>query len=257
MSSTVSRALALLTHFSSSAPEFGLTELAALAQLDKATVHRLLGSLAESGFVEQDADTRRYRLGAEPLRLARARETHRPVRTLVGPVLVQLTADTGETAHASLLGGRTLGTVGVVASPRPSRVSLDDGEPLGLHGTASGLAVLAFADAAFVNAVLDGPLDAFTTRTDTDPSALRKRLADVRLNGYAEADQSFQDEVYGVAAPLFDAPGRVTGAIAVATPTHRMTPSLHRTIVRAVQEAAATISDGLGGAAPHSATDAT
>lgn len=251
MSSTVTRALSLLTHFSGRDPELGLTELAARAELDKGTVHRLLATLAAAGFVDQDPDTKRYCLGAEPLRLARVRETSRPVRTLVAPALARLTERTGETAHAALLGGTTLGTVGVSPSRKAARVFLEDGETLPLHATASGLAVLAFSDEAFVATVLDAaPLHPFTARTETDPAALRERLAVVRRRGYAEVDQSFEDDVHGIAAPLFGTPGRVSGSIAVATPAHRMTRTHQRNVVRAVREAAAGITAGLGGEPP-------
>jgi len=249
MSSTVARALALLSHFSPHTPEIGLTELAKYAGVDKTTVYRLLVTLTEAGFVEQDPDTKKYRLGAGLLRLARVREVCFPVRSLIDPELAKLTQITGETAHASLLGGTTLGTTGICSSPKSSRVSLDDGQVLPLHCTASGQVVLAFCSEKIVDSVLSGPLHAHTTRTEVNPQQLRLQLADIRQQGFAEVNHCYEDDVHGIAAPLFDAPGRVIGAIAVATPTHRMSDELHNTIVKAVQEAATHITQGLGGEA--------
>ena len=73
--STVVKALSLLDHFDASIPEVGLVDMARLSGLDKATARRLLVALGKKGFVEQDPVTRRYRLGAALVRLARIRET--------------------------------------------------------------------------------------------------------------------------------------------------------------------------------------
>ena len=110
---TVDKALTLLDYFSDRRPAIGLSELARLAGMDKATVHRMATALANHGFLEQDPLTKSYRLGAGILRLARLREACFPVEAIIEPILKALSEETGETAHASLLAGMKLATVGV------------------------------------------------------------------------------------------------------------------------------------------------
>ena len=250
MSATVSKALSLLAHFGASEPELGLSELARRASADKATVLRQLTALVGAGLLEQDAATRLYRLGAELLRLAHVREASFPTGTVVGPVLARLTKLTGETSHASLLAGGRLGTVGIRDAERSSRVSLEPGQPLGLHATASGLVVLAWSPRSLLESVLAKPLVRHTARTPVEPADLCARVAEARRRGHGEADQSFEDDVHGIATPLFDAAGVATGAVAVATPSHRMSPALRDTIVAALAAASMELSRGLGGRAP-------
>lgn len=250
MSTTVAKALSLLDYFSESEPEIGLSELARRSGVDKATVHRMLLVMSDYGLVEKRGTARLYRLGAGVLRLARVRETAFPVSSVYQLSLDILSAEVGETAHASLVSGRALATIGVSESNRGSRVSLVAGEILPMHSTASGMVVLAYSQPEVVNRALSEPLVARTSRTITNLPVLRARLEEVRLTGYAEADQTNEEDVYGIAVPIFDAEGLPAGAIAVATPSHRMTnEARHQTITSLFREAEK-INFGTGGRFP-------
>lgn len=137
MSSTVDKALELLNQFTQARAQIGLSELARLAELDKATVHRMLTVLAKHGFVEQDEQTKLYRLGAGLLRLARSREASFPMSSVIEAELQTLMQLTGETAHASLIAGGSLATVGIVHGNKTIRVTLEVDQTLPFHATAS------------------------------------------------------------------------------------------------------------------------
>ncbi|MGR3793714.1 IclR family transcriptional regulator [Vannielia sp. SX4] len=255
MSSTVVKALMLLEHFSEDEPELGLSELARRSGVDKAAVHRMLGAMAESGLVEQQADSRLYRLGAGVLRLARVRETAFPISSIVQPILDTLSAETGETAHASLISGRALANIATCESKKGSRVSLIAGEVLPYHSTASGLAVLAFGGDALLKRVLSSSLRAKTRFTVTEASQLRARVEAVQQLGFSESDQTNEEDVHGIAAPVFDRTGIACGAVSVSTPSHRMTDEQRQLTMGAVLRAASTITDGLGGQRPRKYSD--
>lgn len=250
MSSTVAKALSLLDFFSEAEPEIGLSELARRSGVDKATVHRMLVVMCDKGLVEQRGSARLYRLGAGVLRLARVRETAFPVTSVYQHSLDKISAEIGETAHASLLSGRALATIGVSESNRGSRVSLVAGEVLPMHSTASGVVILAFSKPDMVERVLSEPLTGKTSRTLTDPNVLRARLQEVQLTGFAEADQTNEDDVYGIAVPIFDIEGVPVGSLAVATPAHRMTNEVRRQTIAALFREAEKVNIGTGGRPP-------
>ena len=251
MSSTVAKALTLLEHFTEDEPELGLSELARRSGMDKSAVHRMLGSMAETGLVEQQTDSRLYRLGAGVLRLARVRETAFPIGSIVQPVLEALSERTKETAHASLISGRSLGNIGTCESKRGTRVSLIAGEVLPFHSTASGLAATAFGDAKILKRVLSHAREARTKFTITDAQQLEDKVATVRALGYSESDQSNEEDVHGIAAPVFDRTGKACGAVSVSTPSHRMTDEKRKLIISAVLRAGHMITVGLGGRIPR------
>ncbi len=244
---TVDKALNLLEHFTVAQPQHGLSELSRTADIDKATTLRMLSALARHGLVEQHPETKKYSLGKTLLKLARVREASFPVASVVQPVLDRLARETGETAHGSLASGPSLLTIGVAEPQRTTRVHVDPSEALPYHATASGIATLAFAAPEMVDNILKvQDFSVHTPDTITSAKALSAQLAETRARGYATAIGSFEADVIGVAAPIFDWSGHANGAIAVASIAARLTPELRLVATRAVIEAAIEVTRAMG-----------
>ncbi len=248
---TITKALELLNYFSSGRSEIGLGEFVRLSDRDKATVHRHLSELEENGFLEQDASSRAYRLGPALLRLAAVREAAFPVRRLLRPIVTELADAVGELAHASLLQGDMLSPL-VHADPRRhgTQVHFDEAERLPLHATSGGMAVLAFAGPELQDHILNHPLAALTSGTQTDPDVLREMIKATRKSGISLMDGSFDSEVTSQGAPLFGQHGRVIGALSVAVPKARATPESLRAVAVKLHAAARVATRSLGGHHP-------
>ncbi len=94
---TARKAVQLLRQFSRNEPELGVRDLARRLDMDSASVHRLLRALLAERFVEQDAATRRYRLGFGVVDLAAVRISQHGLLGIASPHLEQLRDETGET----------------------------------------------------------------------------------------------------------------------------------------------------------------
>lgn len=245
---TTSKALSLLNFFSRATPQVGLSDLARLSAMNKATVHRLLGELAAHGFVEQVGSGREYRLGPAFLRLAALREKNVPMRDVAMTQLTDLSDATGETSHMSLLNGDVLSNLAYAyASRHGTMVMMEDAEVLELHSTGSGLAVLAHSPKSFIDEVLAQPLVARTPQTLTDPDAIRALLPNIREAGMAISIGGFEEDVISHAAPIFDARSTCIGAMAVAAPVSRMTEALQAVIQNQLMARARQTTRILGG----------
>jgi DNA-binding IclR family transcriptional regulator len=237
---TVGKALDLLALFTRVQPQHGLSHLARVSGVNKATCHRLLTELESRGLVEQTGPAREYRLGPAVLRLASLREATVPTRDAAMPVLRDLAETTGETAHLSHRVAGRLQTLAFAYASRPGvKVMMEDADVLPFHATASGAAVLAHIPDP-EPLILAAP----------DPAALRARIAQTRSKGFAETVSTFEKDVHSLAVPLFDATGTCTGALAVATVAPRMTPALHGIITAELIAAAAKITALWGGQPP-------
>lgn len=248
---TVTKALSLLTLFTQTRTEIGLSDITRLSGMNKATVYRLLSELQAGGFVEQIGNDRSYRLGPEVLRLAALREAAVPILSVSRVILQQLCDATGETAHLSLIKGTQLNAIAhSYSAHHATRVMMEDAEILSFHGTASGLAVLAFSAPEFVAQVLTPPLTAHTARTMTDPGEIRQALAAVRDTGIAESVGGFEDDVHSNAAPIFGPDQMPLGALAVAAPVSRMTTAQKALIRSELRRGALDLTQRIGGFLP-------
>lgn len=248
---TVSKALELLNLFTRARPLIGLSDLARLAGVNKATCYRLMTELAEFGLVEQIGTGREYRLGPAVLRLAVLREAQVPMRDAAMPVLQALAQATGETAHLSILIGGALRTLAhAYATAHATKVTMEDAEVLPFHATSSGMAVLAFQPEAFQAGVLAAPLQRLTAVTETDVAALRARLAQVQASGIAESAGGYESDVSSMAVPLFDARGQCCGGLSVAALSSRMTPAQRDLIRSEITRAGTEITTSWGGTLP-------
>lgn len=251
MTDVVRKALSLLGIFSTARPEIGLSEFARLTGYDKATTHRLLQTLGETGLVEQHQSSKRYRLGAGILVLARVREASFPFATVAQTMLEVLSERTGETAHCSLYSKQTLAVIASVESKKANRVSMQGAEFLPFHATASGHAFLAFASLKDVADALALPLKAYTAMTCTDHDLFLAAVARAEKDGFAIVDKTYEDDVIGFAAPIFGPNQTAIGAVAVAAPSHRWTQELELLLRQTVPEAAVKLSRSLGSAPPE------
>lgn len=248
---TTAKALALLDQFSVDRPEIGLSDFHRLVGRDKATVHRYLTELEQAGFVEQDPVTRVYRPGPAVLRLATIRETCFPLKSAVEPVVRAAAKELGELVHFSLLQG---GALAPIAHHDPHQhgtaVFFDEGAMLPLHGTASGISMLAFGPDALWSGIASAPLQDFTGQTPTDEPTLRALSEAARDTGYALADRTFDADVVSVAMPVFGPHTAASGAVAVAAPAGRMNEALRERAIETLRRIAPVLSRSLGGRMP-------
>lgn len=248
---TVTKALSLLSCFSLSRPEIGLSDMTRLTGINKATVFRLLSELESSGLIEQINGSRAYRLGSGVLRLATLREAAVPMRSVARTVLGELCAATDETVHMSQVQGQQLTELAHrYSSTHATRVMMDDAAVLSFHATSSGLAVLAFADPSFVDSILSQPLKSFTQHTKTNPDDIRNALKAVRATGIAESVSGFEVDVHSHACPVFGPDTRPIGALAVAAPVSRMTGRIQAAIQNHVKTQAIALTLQTGGFCP-------
>ena len=248
MSSAV-KTLQLLTYFSTSKPEIGLSALCRLAERDKATTHRHLQALEEAGFVERNPLTREYRLGPILLQLAQTRELTVPRKESAIPVLRALAEKTGETTHASVLSGTSLSALASCESTQHSTRVVIDLNKFPLHATASGLSILAFGPTDLME-VATNNLKTFTSHTVNSRASLEETVQSVRETGFGRTSRSFEDEVSSLAAPVFDKTGNVAGAVSVACVATRFSPELEHRCQEHLITASRDLTRGWGGRVP-------
>lgn len=248
MSSTI-KALDLLSFFSTSTPEIGLSQMCRLARRDKATTYRHLSALEVCGFIEQNPVTKGYRLGPALLQLGRMRERTVP-RETGAELAVRALADlTGETVHVSVLSGSTLFALMAQESTKHSTRAIIDISTFPLHATASGICTLAFGPTDLFEQACE-TLERFTPSTPITSDALAGFVETARTRAIARSDGKFEADIHSLSAPVFEQDGKCAGAVSVACVATRFTPDLERTITLGLIDASRDITCNWGGRVP-------
>ncbi|MFJ4186962.1 IclR family transcriptional regulator [Kitasatospora sp. NPDC089509] len=212
----VQRALGLLHCFHDNGPDLSASDLARRMELPVSTAHRLARTLVSAGFLEQDEQTARYRLGPAVAELGQL-SFHQRGLHLAGPELDLLARRTQTTADLAIRSGPHA-VILVGGSVRPD-TGLGLRRPL--HSTALGKVLLAWPRSGETAVAALGPLASFTDRTITEPASLEEELAKVRAAGHALNDGESAAGVRTVAVPVLDAAGQARFALAVrSTPAH-------------------------------------
>lgn len=220
---SVVRSLDLLEAVAGSA-ESGLVELANRTDLRPSTAHRLLATLVERGYVVQNPQTNRYRLGHRIIALAGVIEDRiARLRASAHPRIKAIRDQYDETTNLVVLDRFSVVYVDQFESSRAVRMFTRIGSRVPAHATGSGKALLAFQPPAMLEELFARePLRQLTPHTVTSGDALRAELARVRERGYALDREEYEEGVACVAAPIFDHTGDVQAAVSISGPVDRI-----------------------------------
>jgi DNA-binding IclR family transcriptional regulator len=243
----VDRAAALLVSLGDWNGEVGVTELARRMGLHKSTASRLLATLFERGFVEQDRETGKYRLGLAIVRLGGQAEKSLDLRAIATPALQDLARQIKETAT---LGALENDHVVTLAWSDPSGASRNRvGKSLPLHATAPGKVLLSHCPERDVIRLSKIGFTPYTANTIVRVDLLLEELARVRKRGFATAFGENEPSVNAVAVPVYDHRASVVAALEVRASGNRILPSRLPDLISQIRVAAGTISASIGGVA--------
>lgn len=223
--SSVKNALRILQSFSIDEPEKKVTDLAKSLGLGKSTVSRLMATLASEGFVAKDEETLKYRLGLSILNLNTIVTSNMEIRRESVHTLKKLVNEVEETAHIAELVGSDVIYVNKVECSHPVQILSHIGRRNPAYCTSSGRVLLAYQDEELMEHVLSGELKRYNAKTVVNPEALREIINKVRENGYAATFEEMREGVASISAPIRDYTGRVTHAVSIIGPVHRIKPS--------------------------------
>ncbi|HJU86627.1 MAG TPA: IclR family transcriptional regulator [Gemmatimonadota bacterium] len=230
---SVRRAVTLLKVFSYERPEWGLSDLARAARLNKTTAYRLLTALEAEGLVARSSPSDAWRLGNEAIALGALALRSNDLMSAARPELESLVRDTGETASLEVLVGDEILILDGIEGPSLVGASSEVGTRWPAHATSTGKMLLATAR----RARSPRRLRKLTPRTITDPARLERELERIRRRGYATAIEELEPGYVAVGAPVRGPDGWSIAAISIGGPTARLgsrrIPEIGRRIVRA------------------------
>jgi DNA-binding IclR family transcriptional regulator len=244
---SIERAAAILRLLSGRSRRLGVGELAGELGLPKGTVHGILRTLQLVGFVEQDAESGKYQLGAALLHMGSSYLDGNELRTRALNWADSLAARSDESVRIGTLHERDVLIVHHVFRPDNSPQALEVGALLPAHATALGKVLLAHNPYA-TQAVTAAEIRPFTAATVVDPDVLRAELDEARVRGWASDVEELVEGEVSLAAPIQDRRGVTVGAIGISGPIERLLgdDGPRSELISYVRETARAVSRDLG-----------
>lgn len=223
-----------------------LADIAALSDMPKTSVYRIVGALEKMGFLTKDA-TGAYRLGLRFLEFGQLVAERLDLRGVALPVMCALRDEVGDAVNLVVRDGKEAVYIEKVDALHPVRVYTRIGRRAPLYAGACSRVLLAYLpdreQEQYMEEVELVPIGAGTI---TDRQRLRAVLRDTRLNGYTVSHSELETGSSAVAAPVFDHTGNVVAGLSVAGPEANYTPERLPGLIARVTRSANEISRRLG-----------
>lgn len=247
-STSLVRGLSILAAFTPEDPALGITELAQRVELHKSTTHRYVTTLEMLGYLQQDPETRKYRLGIRVVDLGLAALNGIELRQLARPELEALAERTGHSVNISVLDGPEVVYIERVRKYRILDLALQVGSRLPAYCTSMGKVLLAHLPPSELEDVLKKT--SFEPRgpnTITSVEDLKRELETVRRQGFAVNNEELANGLRSVAAPIRRYDGQTIAALNLSVHASMVTlDELTGALASQVIEACRRISEWLG-----------
>lgn len=226
--------------------ELSLQEMVALSGMPKTSLHRLLGSLEEMGFLQRN-ESGLYELGLIFLRLGHLVAERLDIRNVALPIMRRVRDELEEAVNLVVRDGNDVIYIEKVDTRHPVRVYTRIGRRAPLHGGACPRALLAFLPDDERNRYINqADLIKVASGTITDRNQLKTITEEAREKGYTVSHSELEDYSSAVGAPIFDYTGGVVASLSIAGLTTRFSSDRLPLLIEKVQEAATEISEKLG-----------
>ena len=219
---SVEKAFSLLEVLAENGLELGIAELCKKISLPKGTVHRLLGTLKNLGYIEQNPQNRKYYLTVKIFKLGTV-ITDRIGLVQIIPYMKKLSQQFNETINLAIMDRDEIIYLYSVGSDNTLKLDLRIGSNQPAYCAAVGKVLLAYlSEQDLANYLKRVKLKSYTPYTITDKEYLRKELKLIREKEYSFVNEEYIAGVSCVAVPIKDQQGKVCAGLSFSVPTVRM-----------------------------------
>lgn len=214
----INRAAAILRSLEGLQDGLSLAEIARAVGLPRTTVHRIVTTLADEGFLVAASPNAKVRLGPALLQLASTIDYD--IKKILRPFLVDLNREVEDTVDLAILRGGSVVFVDQIQGRRRLVAVSAIGERFPLHCTANGKAMLAEMEPAEFERALDRSLREHPDRPLADRAMLSAELEEVRRTHIGFDREENSPGIGAVGFALRDGAGTLF-AISVPMPIQR------------------------------------
>ncbi len=244
---SLGRAFAILEAVARHREGIGLAELSRLVGLHNSTTFHLAKTMVSLGYLRQERETKRYRVGRPLFALAASALDEIEMVNVATPILEDLSRETSESSHFAVRMGDAVVVIARTSGPGAFQLTDRVGVVRPAHCTALGKIILASLRPDQLTRFLERvEMKPSTPKSITDPRVLLREITEIRRTGIAFDDGEFNPEVRCVAVPVTDFTGQLIGALGISGPIWRLSNQALHNSAHIVRNAASRLSAEFG-----------
>jgi len=244
---SLGRAFAILEEVARHRDGIGLADLSKRVGLHNSTTFHLVKTMVSLGYIRQEKDSKRYRVGRPLFALAASSLDEIEMVNVATPVLEDLARETGESSHFAVRMGDAVVVIARTSGPGAFQLTDRVGVVRPAHCTALGKIILASLRPDQLGRFLERvDLKPSTEKSITDAKSLLREIEEVRRSGIAVDDGEFNLEVRCVAVAVSDFTGRTVGALGISGPIWRLSIQALQSRAKMLRAAADRLSGDFG-----------
>lgn len=231
-----------------SAGELGIGEISERLSMDKGTVHRIINTVKEAGYVIQNQDNKKYANSFKLLAMGNRVLERTGVQKTLRPFIKEIWDKTGETVNVGTVADGKIIYIDKIESKSPIKVGQKIGARVPIHCSALGKAILAFTPEPEKSNIIAGlDLESYTSHTITTKTQFQNNLSEITEKGYALDDEEYVEGLICIATPIINYHGIPIAAISISCPKYRFREDYHLGLYSTlIMEAAQTVSKQIG-----------
>lgn len=227
-------------------PRLTLSELVSLTGMPKTSVHRMVSSLEEMGFLSRDASGA-YSLGLVFLEFGQLVADRLDIRKIAKPVMEELCREVDEAVQLIMRDGNEAIYVEKIEGTQTVRLYTAIGRRSPLYAGACARSILSFLPREEIEAYIkQTELISIGSGTITDPEKLLQEIDASVQNGYTVSYSELENYTAAIGAPIFNHKRQVAAGISIAGFEARFTEDRLPYLTEKVKDAALQISRKIG-----------
>jgi len=213
---SVNRAITILSLFSHRRPRLGITEISRILNLPKGTVHGLVRTLLNAGFLQQDPATRKYQLGLKLYEMGITLAVNLEINQKAVGLANKLAKSVSLVSRIAIWDGDSA-LITLNVDPRSNSLFVHQiGPRIPAYCSSVGKAILAFLNNEELNAYLSRTeLIPYTPKTITQKERLLNELEETRQRGYSIDQEETTLGLVCIGAPIFGKGGHLEASISL------------------------------------------
>lgn len=244
---SIERAINILNYIATHNNDVRLIDISKDLNLNKSTLHGIISTLEQFGYINQNQISSRYSLGNSLFHLGKVYEETLSIKKIVNPYLNELVNEYDETVHLAILSNSKVLYIDKVESNHALRMTSRVGMEDPLHATAVGKAMLAnIPKHSLENILYNIELTQLTDFTQTDRNKLIEELNTIKQQGFSVDLEELERGLNCIAVPIMDYSNQAIASISIVIPSVRFQKDIFQNMKESLVAVCSKISKDLG-----------